>query len=192
MPAKAKRPTVVHSIPGRIRFSLPKELNQKETKTLLQDLKSSPEITKATLRGKFLIIEHSGDGESMTSMGAHLNKLFPEFERWSDELDAELAKAVADPWVNKTIPMAILGLALYRCLRDGALLAGESAFALAYVAFDLYWKFQQENVIRKIESGLSQREREQLDVDPDQSNESNQSSSPGKSRTTNSNHRRAS
>jgi hypothetical protein len=33
------------------------------------------------------------------------------------------------------------------------------------VAFDLYWKFQQENVIRKIEKGLSAKDKEKLDQD---------------------------
>ncbi|HEY9681570.1 MAG TPA: hypothetical protein V6C86_08310 [Oculatellaceae cyanobacterium] len=51
----------------------------------------------------------------------------------------------------------------YTAVAEGAVLAGESAFALAYVAFDIYWKFQQENVIRKIETGLSQKQKDNVD-----------------------------
>jgi hypothetical protein len=100
----------------------------------------------------------------LTNLGTYLSKKFPEFERWSDEVDSEIAKAVSDPWINKSVPLAFLGLALYRAVLDGAFLAGESAFALAYVAFDIYWKFQQENVIHKIETGLSRRDRSDLEA----------------------------
>ena len=36
-------------------------------------------------------------------------------------------------------------------------------FALGYVAFYLYWKFQQENVMRKVEKGLSAKNKAQLE-----------------------------
>jgi hypothetical protein len=100
----------------------------------------------------------------LTVVGSALNKVFPEFERWSDDVDAEIAKYVCDPWVNKSVPFAFLGLAFYRGIMDGAILAGESAFALAYIAFDVYWKFQQENVIRKIEKGLSQNQKSEIET----------------------------
>jgi hypothetical protein len=123
----------------------------------------SPDVRNVTLRGSSLIIEHNSNDRVLTNLGSYLSKRFPDFERWSDEVDSEIAKAVSDPWINKSVPFAFLGVAIYRALIDGAFLAGESAFALTYVAFDLYWKFQQENVIHKIETGLSRRERTEME-----------------------------
>ena len=160
----AKRPRVVHNIPGRVRIKLPQELGAQEEKSLLQDLKVSPEVSKVTLRGTSLIIEHNQNDFALTPVGSYLNKHFPDFEKWSNEFDSEVAKSVSDPWVNKGVPFAFLGLALFRALEEGAFLAGESAFALAYIAFDLYWKFQQENVIRKIEKGLSKSDQSKIET----------------------------
>ncbi len=47
-------------------------------------------------------------------------------------------------------------------MRTGAVLAGEGPFALGYVAFALYWKFQQENVVRKIEKGMSEKQKKSM------------------------------
>jgi hypothetical protein len=112
-----------------------------------------------TRRGYSVIVEHTDEKHTFTALGKALSNVFPDFERWSDSMDESIAKVVADPWVNKIIPAGFLGLAVYTGIRNGAVLAGESAFALAYVAFDLYWKFQQENVIHKIEEGLSQKDK---------------------------------
>ncbi|HEY9757596.1 MAG TPA: hypothetical protein V6C97_20675 [Oculatellaceae cyanobacterium] len=157
------RTHIAHQIPGRMRLKLPRELSEKERSELLQDLKLSPEVRAATIRGTFLIIEHHESGEALSALGERLNRLFPDFIHWSNVVDSEIAKAVADPWINKTLPLFFLGLAGYTAIAEGAVLAGESAFALAYVAFDIYWKFQQENVIRKIETGLSQKQKEELE-----------------------------
>jgi hypothetical protein len=159
-----RRLKVAHKIPGRVRIKLPDNLSAEEEKTLIQDLKVSPDVSKVTVRGTSLIIEHAQDDVALTDVGSYLNKLFPEFEHWSDDFDAELAKSTADPWINKGVPLAFIGIAVYRGLKDGAFLAGESAFALAYIAFDIYWKFQQENVIRKIEKGLSKNDQSKLQV----------------------------
>lgn len=158
-----RQPRIAHQVSGRIRIALPQGLQDRDAKTLINDLKLSPQVTKVTLRGSSLIIEHADDEKVLGHTEDVLRKLFPGFERWSDEFDAELAKYTANPWVNKTLPLGFLGLAIYTGLRNGAVLAGESAFALAYVAFDLYWKFQQENVIRKIETGLSQHDKDRLE-----------------------------
>ncbi|HEY9773504.1 MAG TPA: hypothetical protein V6C81_06815 [Planktothrix sp.] len=155
--------TVAHKVPGRIRIRMTEALSDAEAKGLVQDLKVSPEVKKVTIRGTSLIIEHIDDHQAVTKLGSHLSKQFPEFERWSDEVDAEIAKAVGDPWVNKSIPFFFLGFAAFKALTEGALFAGESAFALAYVGFDIYWKFQQENVVRKIEMGLSKSDREKVE-----------------------------
>lgn len=155
-------PKVVHRTSNRVRVQLPKRLSKEQTDALVHDLKTSPEVRKVTLRGSSLIIEHSEGEDTMTFAGDALTKIFPNFERWSDEFDASIAKHAADPGINKTLPFVFLGLAAFRLVRDGALLAGESSFALAYIAFDLYWKFQQENVMHKIEQGMSQRQQEQL------------------------------
>lgn len=42
-------------------------------------------------------------------------------------------------------------------------MAGESAFAIVYIAFDLYWKFQQENVTRKIQQGMSKQQQGKIE-----------------------------
>jgi hypothetical protein len=98
-----------------------------------------------------------------TRLTKALDKIFPEFDRWSNNLDAQIAEATSDPWVNKFVPLGFLGLAVFTGISNGAVLAGESAFALGYVAFDLYWKFQQENVVRKIEQGLSKQQQKDMD-----------------------------
>jgi hypothetical protein len=162
MPTKG-RARIAHRSPGRIRIKLPGELPQKHLQELLRDLQVSPEVRSATLRGSSLIIEHNETGETLTALDSQLSRMFPEFVDWSTLVDSEIAKAVADPWINKSLPLLFLGLAGYTAITEGAVLAGESAFALAYVAFDLYWKFQQENVIRKIETGLSQKQKEEID-----------------------------
>ena len=154
---------IAHKIPGRMRIQLPAKLTNVQTRALLTDLQSSPDVAKAVVRGSYLIVEHAENEKSFTALGQAMDKLFPDFERWSDECDSEIAKAVADPWVNKTIPLGFLGLAIFVGMRNGAVLAGESAFALGYVAFDLYWKFQQENVMRKIEKGLSDKDKASID-----------------------------
>lgn len=116
-------------------------------------------MAKVTVRGSSIIIDHTHDNSSETALSGVLNETFPGFKDWSNDLDEHVAKVTADPWVNKLIPFAFLGLAVFKGINSGAVLAGESAFALGYVAFDLYWKFQQENVVRKIEKGLSQHEK---------------------------------
>ena len=157
------RAKVAHRTPGRLRLRLMDSLDKSQKDLLLQDLKVSPEVSKVTIRGHYLIIEHADDGDVTTAFGKAMNKLFPDFERAADEFDGQMAKAAADPWTNKLLPTGILGLAIYTGMRSGAILAGESAFALAYVAFDLYWKFQQENVIRKMERGLSAKNKSDLE-----------------------------
>jgi hypothetical protein len=161
---RTKGASVAHRVPGRIRIKLPQALTEGESRDLVQDLKASPEVKKVTVRGTSVIIEHVDDHQAMTALGSQLSKRFPEFERWSDEVDAEIAKAVADPWINKSIPIFFFGLAAFTAITEGTFLAGESAFALAYIGFDIYWKFQQENVIRKIEMVLSKPERDKLDA----------------------------
>jgi hypothetical protein len=150
-----KRPTVIHRIPGRLRIKLLSTLKEQDMQSLLRDLKVSPDVKKATLTRSSLVIEHNDNDQTMTEIGSRLSQIFPDFEPWSTHIDMEMGKYAADPWINKTIPAGLLSLALYRGIKEGAFLAGESAFALAYIAFDIYWKFQQENVIRKIEQGLS-------------------------------------
>jgi hypothetical protein len=157
------RAKIAHRSPGRIRLRLQDKLNKTQTDALIQDLKVSPEVSKVTVRGSYVIIEHCDDSDVITGFGQAMSRLFPDFERSSDQFDSQLAKAVGDPWLNKLIPAGFLGLAVYTGLANGAILAGESAFALGYVAFDLYWKFQQENVIRKMEQGLSQKNKVDLE-----------------------------
>jgi hypothetical protein len=159
------KPRIAHKIPGRIRIKLPSALGDPQIKALVQDLKLSPEVKKVSVSGLSLIIEHDDDEKTLTAAGEALSKIFPNFARWSDEVDTEIAKAVADPWVNKIVPLGLFGIAIFTGVQNGAILAGESAFALGYVAFDLYWKFQQENVIRKIEKGLSDKDKEKLGQD---------------------------
>jgi hypothetical protein len=154
---------VAHKIPGRIRLRLDSIPDPKQKQALIEDLKTSPGVAKVDLRGSSLIIEHVDDDDTSTALGKALNKVFPGFEPWSDSFDAKVAKFGADPWMNKLIPLAFLGVAAYTGITTGAVLAGESAFALGYVAFDLYWKFQQENVVRKIEQGLSQSEKSNVE-----------------------------
>jgi hypothetical protein len=166
MTARGKtKPRIAHQIPGRIRIKMPATLGDKQMKALVEDLKLSPEVKKVSVSGSSLIIEHNDDEKTLTAAGEALNKIFPNFARWSDEVDEEIAKAVADPWVNKMVPLGLFGIAIFTGVQNGAILAGESAFALGYVAFDLYWKFQQENVIRRIESGLSAKDKEKLSQD---------------------------
>ncbi len=164
-PTRAKHPQIAHRIPGRIRIKLPKSLDDSQMKFLIQDLKMSPEVKKVSFNRSSLVIEHNDDEKTLTAAGEALDRVFPGFTRWSDGVDTEIAKAVADPWVNKILPLGFFGVAVYTGIQNGAILAGESAFALAYVAFDLYWKFQQENVIRKIEKGLSAKDKEKLEQD---------------------------
>lgn len=163
----ATAPRIAHRIPNRMRIKLPQALKPDDAKALLQDLQVSPHISKATLNGTSLIIEHSDDEETVIHSGNVLSKMFPGLERWSNTFDAEVSKIVADPWVNKTIPLGFIGLAVYAFIRDGALMAGESAFAMGYIAFDVYWKFQQENVIRKIEKGMSKQAQANLEESGD-------------------------
>src|SRR5579885_726735 len=151
-------PRVAHRTLGRIRILLPESLSEEESDLLLKDLKLSPKVNKVTMRGSSLIVEHYDECEALTTIGRALNRMFPDFPGWSDEFDATFDKYAADPWVNKMVPLSFLSLALYRGVRDGAFLAGESAFALAYIAFDLYWKFQQENLMRKLKHGMSNQE----------------------------------
>jgi len=146
---------------------MPSKLDKIQLEALINDLKLSPDVSKVTVRGSSVIIEHSNDNKAVTTIGRTMDKIFPDFQRWSDEVDSEIAKFVADPWVNKLIPFGFLGVAIYTGIRNGAVLAGESAFALGYVAFDLYWKFQQENVMRKIERGISDRQRSELEQSGD-------------------------
>jgi hypothetical protein len=157
------RAKIAHRSPGRIRLKLDTRLTKEAAETLINDLKVSPDVSNVTLRGTSLIIEHSDDDHSGTAIGRALDKLFPEFDRWSNNLDAQIAEATSDPWVNKFVPLGFLGLAVFTGISNGAVLAGESAFALGYVAFDLYWKFQQENVVRKIEQGLSKQQQKDMD-----------------------------
>jgi hypothetical protein len=151
---------LAHRTPGRIRLKLDSQLKKEDAEALIRDLKVSPEISKVTYRGSSLIIEHADDTDTNTAVGKVLSSVFPGFEDWSNEVDETIAKVTADPWINKMVPLGFLGLAVYTGMRSGAVLAGESAFALGYVAFDLYWKFQQENVVRKIEKGLSEKQRD--------------------------------
>jgi hypothetical protein len=153
---------IAHKIPGRMRVQLPAKFTATQVRALLTDLESSPDVEKAVVRGSYLIVEHADNQDTFTALGKAMSRVFPDFERWADECDANIAKAVADPWVNKSVPLGFLGLAIYVGMRNGALLAGESAFALGYVAFDLYWKFQQENVVKKIEAGL--RDKQKADI----------------------------
>ena len=154
---------IAHRSPGRVRLKLDARLTKEAAETLINDLKVSPDVSNVTLRGTSLIIEHSDDDHSGTAVGQALDKLFPNFDRWSNDLDAKIAEATSDPWVNKFVPLGFLGLAVFTGINNGAVLAGESAFALGYVAFDLYWKFQQENVVRKIEQGLSKQQQTKID-----------------------------
>ena len=156
------RAKIAHRMPGRIRLKLDNQIKKEDSEALINDLKVSPDVSKVTLRGSSLIIEHAENEESSTAIGKTLNALFPGFETWSNDIDAKIAKVTADPWVNKMVPLGFLGLAVFTGVKNGALLAGESAFALAYVAFDLYWKFQQENVVRKIEQGLTEKEKKEM------------------------------
>lgn len=165
--ARTQSPKIAHKVPGRIRIQLPDDMDRPDRDRLVADLKTSPEVSKVTLRGSSLIIEHDDGSGAVTFIGRTMHRVFPGFERWSNEVDVEMAKYASDPWINKTVPFGFLGLALYRGLRDGAFLAGESAFALAYIAFDIYWKFQQENVIRKIEQGLSKAEKAEFEGSDD-------------------------
>lgn len=153
---------VAHRTPGRIRLKLSGIASPKEIDQLIEDLKVSPEISKVTLRGSSLIIEHSTEDGPTTELGKQLNKLFPGFQHFSDDFDDQMSKTASDPWMNKMIPLGFLGLAVYTGISNGAVLAGESAFALGYVAFDLYWKFQQENVTRKIQKGLASKDTPSL------------------------------
>ena len=157
------KPVVAHKIPGRIRIQIPSKLSKPQNEALLRDLEASPVVSKVTLHGSSLIIEHSDETRELTALGQSLNRIFPDFADWSDSMDSTVAKIAADPWVNKLIPTAFLGLAIATGLKNGTVLAGESAFALGYVAFDLYWKFQQENVVRKIEKGLSGKDKSAID-----------------------------
>jgi hypothetical protein len=159
---KMVRAQIAHRSPGRIRLRLMSSLDNAQTDALIKDLKVSPEVSKVTVRGSHLIIEHEQD-DVTTALGKTLSRLFPGFERASDQFDSQVAKTVADPWIMNLIPAGFLGLAVYTGLRNGAVLAGESAFALGYVAFDLYWKFQQENIMRKMEKGLSAKNRSELE-----------------------------
>jgi hypothetical protein len=142
-----------------MRIKLPHDLSEDDRRALMQDLRASVEINKVEYRNGSLIIEHSDEDRTLTLVGEQLSRFFPGFQRLSDEFDARMAKAAADPWINKSLPLGFVGLAVYTAIRDGAILAGESAFALAYIAFDIYWKFQQEKVIRKIEQGMSRSQK---------------------------------
>jgi hypothetical protein len=142
-----------------MRIKLPHDLSEDDRRALMQDLRASVEINKVEYRNGSLIIEHSDEDRTLTLVGEQLSRFFPGFQRLSDEFDARMAKAAADPWINKSLSLGFVGLAVYTAIRDGAILAGESAFALAYIAFDIYWKFQQEKVIRKIEQGMSRSQK---------------------------------
>ncbi|PWT96160.1 MAG: hypothetical protein C5B53_10160 [Candidatus Melainabacteria bacterium] len=131
-----------------------------DLKTLITDLKLSPEIKSVRRSRRSLIIEHNNDQVTHDI----LEKIFPNLRTWSDRFDAGAAKLAELPSVNKGLPFALLAMAAFAGWRDKAFLAGESAFALIYLAFDLYWKLQQENLMIKIQNGLSTREREQLEV----------------------------
>jgi hypothetical protein len=154
-----RKAKVAHRTAGRIRLKLDKGVSKDSIDALIKDLKVSPEISRVTCRGTSLIIEHANNENTNTLIGKTLNTVFPGFEDWSNEVDETIAKVTSDPWVNKMVPFGFLGLAVFTGITNGAVLAGESAFALGYVAFDLYWKFQQENVVRKIEQGLSAQQK---------------------------------
>lgn len=154
---KQKSARVAHQLPGRIRLELSKSLTQDELKEIIQDLKLSPEVSDVRINGRHLIIEHDSN-----KSGSLLQKIFPGLEPLSNSIDEAVAKATEMPEVNKLIPAGFLGLALFKAFRDGAFFAGESAFAMAYIAFDLYWKFQQENVTGKIHEGMTKGQQENL------------------------------
>jgi len=146
-------------MPGRIRLKLAQPLAPAERKEVEADLKLSPQVKTVRLTGKSLVIEHVGADEHPWSL---LERWFPDVVRMSDAVDMSVARLTETPEVNKLLPLGVLAFAIYKGIRDGALMAGESSFAIMYIAFDLYWKFQQENVTRKIQKGLTQQQLGQI------------------------------
>lgn len=155
MTPQPKHPVkVAHVVSGRLRLQLMEPLSEEDRNALITDLRSSPEIKEVKVRGKSIIIEHSSSNEHPWSI---LERYFPRVTRVSDEIDAAIAKLTETPEVNKLIPLSFLAFGVVRALSSGTLMAGESAFAIIYISFDLYWKFQQENIIRKIHQGLGRQ-----------------------------------
>ena len=152
----SSRPRLAHQMPGRLRFVLPRHCEPDELKAVIADIKSSPHVQKVVVRCRSLTIEHTAEASGRKDIGSVLNRVFPGYDQLSDDLDEKAAKKAADPTLNKLVPLCFLGLAGWKILRDGAFIAGESAFAIAYLAFDVYWKLQQENLIKKLEKGMSQ------------------------------------
>ncbi len=151
------QPEVAHNSPRRLRLRLPRNFDKEKVGSLIEDLQSSVHIDRAVAHGRSIIIEHNGQSGAKKHIGSTLNRFFPGFDRLSDELDENVAKVAAAPTFNKVVPIGFLALATWKFFRDGAFIASESSFAIAYLAFDVYWKFQQENVIKKLERGMSQQ-----------------------------------
>lgn len=155
---KQRSARIAHKMPGRIRIQLDRIPTSDEKRELTTDLMLSPEVSKVRINGRSLVIEHDENRS-----GSFLQAVFPGLQSLSDKVDEAVAKGTEMPEVNKLLPLGFLALAVFKGFRDSAFFAGESSFALAYIAFDLYWKFQQENVTRKIHEGMTKSEQQKLE-----------------------------